>query len=290
MHIRQLRRLGLNDDDVRSRVRRGEYRRLHRGVYLIDADLFDTLPWESRAHAALLLHGPRAVLGLGTAARLIGIAGADTDPKTIDVVLPRRHERYQHDGVQLHWWNLPPEHVMEVDGFRLTTAVRTLADLVPRLRRNPAVCVLDSALHQGFVGIDDLDLVASLAAGRPGADIAAHWWGLADGRAESPLETWVRLDCGDGGVPPDCLQWEVRNAGGRFLGRSDLAWLRTPSGRPLVGEADGGGPHSQPLALFKDRRRQNDFVAADVDVVRFTWSDARRRGQCAGLVRRVLAR
>ena len=75
--------------------------------------------------------------------------------------------------------------------------------------------------------------------------------------------------------------WHPMTCNGKSLttmagtsGRADMAWKKRR--RPLVGEADGAGPHSLPDALFKDRRRANNFVGAGVDIVRFTWRDARQ--------------
>ena len=284
--IAQARAAGVPDESIRTRVRRGEYRRLQRGVLLIDAQLYPEVPWMTRAFASQLRHGPQAVIGVGSATRRLGIAGADTDERIIDVVLPPGTERHQVPGIALHFWPLSPDEVMELGGLRVTTATRTLADLALHVPRNCAVSAMDSALHQNLVTPDELQLAKALTRGRPLCRKADEWWDLADGRSESPLETWSRLDCIDGGVAPDDLQWNVLAHDGRFLGRADMAWKKRR--RALVAEADGAGPHSQPDALFEDRRRANDFVAANVDIVRFTWRDARLRGCCAAIVRGAL--
>ncbi|MFL6179733.1 MAG: hypothetical protein ACJ74E_07785, partial [Actinomycetes bacterium] len=161
------------------------------------------------------------------------------------------------------------------------------ADLVPRLRRNQAVAFLDSGLNLGLLNPGALAEARRLAAGRPGAEICRSWWELADARAESALETWTRLDCLDGDVAPDQLQYPVTTKEGQLLGFGDLAWLRRR--RPLIGEADGAGVHAAPAALYRDRYRSNAFVAAGTDIIRFTWADARRPGRCAGMVRHALA-
>jgi len=284
--IEQARAAGVTVDDIRTRVRRGEYRRLHRGVLLIDAELYPEVPWMTRAFAAQLRHGREGFIGVGSAARVLGIAGADTDESNIAVVLPPGSERHQVPGIALHFWPLGRDDVMELGGLRLTTATRTLADLALHVPRNCAVSAMDSALNQNLVTADELQLSKSLTRGRPDCRKADEWWDLADGRSESPLETWTRLDCIDGGLAPDELQWNVLDSAGGFLGRADLAWKKRR--RALVGEADGAGPHSEPEALFNDRRRANNFVGAGVDIVRFTWRDARRRGCCAAIVRGAL--
>lgn len=285
--VAQLRALGLGADAVRTRVRRGQYRRLWRGVIWTEAELHPEPPWRTRATGALLLHGPAAKLGLQSAATALVIAGADARNDDIHVVLPRGNERHQVEGIRLHTWPVPPERTSVVDGLRTTDVVQTLADLVPRLPRHQAVSVLDSALNRGLVSDDDLVLAEGLAAGRPGCEVARPWWQLADARSQSVLETWTRLDCIDGGVPPDELQHPVRDRSGVLLGYGDLAWLRDQA-RPLIGEADGAAVHGAVPALYSDRLRANNFTAAGVRIIRFTWRDARRPGACAAMVRAAL--
>ncbi len=148
-----------------------------------------------------------------------------------------------------------------------------MTDLVLRLPRVTAVSVLDSALHLGLVSAVELPDLRLRTFRRRGAAISSTWWDLADGRAESPLETRVRLRATDFGYPPDSLQQPVYGPNGVLLGYGDLAW-RLPGGRLLIAEADGRGPHELPTALFRDRRRANDFSAlGTVVMVRFTWDD-----------------
>ena len=285
--VAQARGVGLSHDDIRTRVRRGQFARLWRGILWVWAESAETPAWETRAAGALLLHGPRSALGLGSAARVLTVAGADQPDDTVHVVRPRGGERHQLPGITLHFWDVPQSRLRTVKGLRCTDPLQTAADLVPRLRRNNAVAFLDSALNQGLLLPDDLVEAQQLAAGRPGCDVARGWWALADGRAASPLETWVRLDCVDGDVAPDELQYPVHDSWGRIIGYGDLAWLKRRN-RPLVGEADGAGVHSAPKAVYHDRQRANAFVAQGVEIIRYTWADARRRGRCASLTRCAL--
>ena len=277
---------GFTPSEIDTRIRRGEFQRLWTGVLFVDADMFGEPSWWARARGALLLHGPSAALTQGSAARLLGIAGADTDHDVIQVVLPPGTERHQETGIELHFQRMSPDDCCEVDGLRTTSTLRTLADLALTVRRNCAIAAMDSALHQGLLTTDELQLARAMTAGRRNCRRADGWWDLADGRSESPLETWCRLDCVDGGVPPDELQWNIHDRYGVLLGRADMAWKRRR--RELVGEADGVEPHSAPKALFKDRSRANNFVGASVDIVRFTWIDARTPGACARTVQQAL--
>lgn len=284
---RQSLQCGLSLHDVRTRCRRGEWVPVFRGAYLVDADLYGgEVPRAAQLSAVLLLHGPHAVLGLATAAELHGVQGLPQTAAPVDVILPPGLERWQRSGIRVHWWPLHPGEVVEVDGLRATSVPRTLADLVGRLDRVDALCILDSALHLRLLTVADLPTVTSTAAGRPGAAQLHALLPLADGRAASPLETRVRLACIDGCVAPDTLQHPVLDAWGHLLGYADLAWLRRA--RPLLGEADGAAVHDRAEALYRDRRRQNDFAKAGCDVLRFTWSDALRPPYVASVVRSML--
>jgi very-short-patch-repair endonuclease len=69
-------------------------------------------------------------------------------------------------------------------------------------------------------------------------------------------------------LPAPTPQFEVRDGGGNFLARADLAW---PDRRVLV-EFDGD-VHRQRDVFVKDARRQNRLVAAGWTVLRFTSAD-----------------
>lgn len=231
-------RLGLSQNQLSARVRSGQYRSLWRGVMWVRPDGPD-VPWLTRVHGALLLCGPHAAAALGTAADLQRIAGHDTGWSEVQVLLPRLAKRRSPPGIALHFWDVPPDSTLVVDRIRCSNAVRTIADLVPRLARNQAVACLDSALNRRLISASDLVSAQQIARGRPGAARASLWWTLPDARADSPLETWARLDCMDAGLSPDELQWPVLTAAGEVIGYGDLAWLGRR--RPLVAEADGDG-------------------------------------------------
>jgi hypothetical protein len=165
--------------------------------------------------------------------------------------------------------SLGPE-AMAVRGIRVTSPVRTVADNLLRVDRFAGVSLLDSALNLGLLHGDDLPAVAAMLLGRRGAVAARPWLAQADCRAQSPLETRVRLRCADGGVAPEELQFAVRDTSGHLLGVADLAW----SGAGLLAEADGRGPHGTPDAVHADRRRQNRLINAGWRLLRFTWIDA----------------
>jgi hypothetical protein len=270
----QCREAGFTAGQVRSLCRDRRWLRLHEGLYLVDTQSGDGIPPRSAViRAAMTSAGSQAVAVLGTAAELWNIAGAPGED-VIHASLPgplARARRTTDNGVWLHQFVLRPEDVTTVDGIAVTTPARTVADLVLRSGRLTSVSVIDSALNRRIISADELDLVRALMSGRRGAATARPWIDEADGRAESPLETRGRMRAADGGVPPDELQFPVRDAVGTIVAIGDMAWLRGRRG--VIGEADGIDAHDNPVAVFRDRKRQNAVIAAGYGVIRFTWKD-----------------
>ncbi|MEV4414551.1 type IV toxin-antitoxin system AbiEi family antitoxin domain-containing protein [Catellatospora sp. NPDC049609] len=284
----QCRELSLSAAAVRRFLRQGVWRTLSRGVYLVDADMRGAVDSaKALVRAAVLSAGPNAVAVLESAAAVHGLHGLR--PQTqLHVSLPGKlavPRRVGAGTVVPHQLTLASEDVTVVDGIAVTTALRTVADLLLKVDRMAAVSVLDSALHLGLIGEDELAELPRLLRGRRGATVARGWIEQADGRAESPLETRARLRCVDAGLPPDDLQATILDGTGRAVGRVDLLWRAAR----LIGEADGGELHDRPDAVFRDRQRQNDLINAGYRIVRFTWSDTLDPHTIPRTVRRVLA-
>lgn len=95
---------------------------------------------------------------------------------------------------------------------------------------------------------------------------------LAEPLAESPMETCLRLLLHDAGLPPGIAQYEIRNSGGRFVARVDLAW---PELRLAI---EYEGDHHRERGQFRrDVARLNALRAAGWTVLRFTADDVLRR-------------
>jgi hypothetical protein len=272
---------GLTPAQIDRMVRRHHWRRVRTGVYCTRDD--PAPPLAARVMAAQLAHGPRAVAVGPTAARLWRLQGLLRGPgfEHVHLSVPTRTGG-GGSGLRLHGWNVAPGETTLHKGLRLTTPARTLRDTVLLTDRATAVSVLDSALNQGLVDPADLPALAAANAGRVGAPRSRPWWGLADPRAQSTLETRLRLICHDAGLPPPALQYPVHDSTGVIVGRADLAW---PDWGVVV-EADGHASHGLPDALYTDRRRQNAIVSAPERLVllRFTWSDLHHPKEIAAMI------
>ncbi len=143
-------------------MRAGDRRRPYPRVYAVRSlvDLADpTLRLRTTVMAAQLALGGDAFAGGETAARLWGVEGLPAwDHRTVHMVLPGRGSHRHVPGITLHSWKTLPTEVTRLDGgaLRVTTPVRTLADTLLGVDRETAVCLMDSAFHQGLVTPDHI--------------------------------------------------------------------------------------------------------------------------------------
>jgi hypothetical protein len=287
--IAQCRARGLTDKDVGGLVRRGEVARVARGVYDTCTTAVLGRSWDARremaAWAGLLAFGDETVAVGVCALVLHGVRGL---PATIrpEAAVPHGRNRRDRDGIALRQFDAGMT-TTTIRGRQVATLDWALAQSVPELPRGNGLAVLDSALHLGLLDRDGLSRSHEHARGRRGVAARHVLWGLADARAESPLESFARLDCIDEGVPPHTLQLPIRTGEGRPDARGDMAW-RYRDGRWLVAELDGRDVHDDPVAVYADRLRQNLLVATgQVDVLRFTGRDV---GTIGRTVRGTLVR
>ncbi|MEU2612341.1 type IV toxin-antitoxin system AbiEi family antitoxin domain-containing protein [Micromonospora sp. NPDC007271] len=279
---------GFSRGQIRHLARSGRWIRVARGCFVPTPELDVTTLRLARIRAAVSSLGPGAVVVLDTAAGLHRIGGL-RPTSAIHVSVPidcPRPQRPTDPDLVVHQLTLEPNDVSSLAGIPITTPIRTVADVILRVDRYAAVCVLDSGLNRRLLTETKLSAIPSLIARRRGAVAARRCLAEADGRAQSPLETRVRLRCVDGVVPPDALQLEVRDEDGYLLGVGDLGWRRAR----VIAEADGRDPHRTPQAVYEDRVRQNRLVNAGWTVLRFTWSDTLRPDYIPETVRQALRR
>jgi len=286
----QARAAGLTRGEVRGLLATGRWLPVARGVYDTSSAPVSSRPPDARrrraAWAGLLAFGPDAVAVGECALALHGIHGLPVGVRP-QAALPDAARRRHREGVRLRQFDdgMTTRTLPGLGGRRVATVDWALAQAVPELPRPHALAVLDSALHRGAISVRGLEVAHDMARGRRGVAGTHDLWELADGRAESALESFGRLDCQEAGVPPTTLQLPVVPSGGGPTYRADLAWRRR-DGRWLVAEMDGQDVHAEPRAVYADRERQNRIVGTgQVDVLRFTIRDLPGMGQ---VVRGVL--
>ena len=137
----QLRAIGLSEEAIRHRVRRGSLIRLHRGVYALGHRV---LARHGRWTAAVLACGPGAVLSHRDAAALWGIR--PDNRATIDVTASRH--RRGPAGVIVHRAHLPEDERTVRDGLPVTSLFRTLLDLARVTREEEVKKAMNEAERQ----------------------------------------------------------------------------------------------------------------------------------------------
>jgi hypothetical protein len=212
--------------------------------------------------------GARVVICLGTAAALFGF---DTqEPTDLHVLNPPGGQLRSVDGLVVHRRDGAPFVI--VDGRPATSPAWTAVEVARGLRRPRALATLDAALRSGSCNRAELWRAASQQAGRRGIVAVRELLPLADGLAESPMESEARLAMIDGGLPIPKLQYELLD-GNRRLRRVDFAW---PEHR-VAAEYDGLAWHGNPEAMRRDRERQSALMDVGWVVIPIVFEDVRHR-------------
>jgi hypothetical protein len=212
--------------------------------------------------------GTAVAVCLGTAAAIYGF---DTEePADLHVLSPPGSRLRSADGLVVHRRDGAP--LVTVTGRPATAPSWTAVEVARSLRRPRALATLDAALRSGACTRPELWRAAVEQAGRRGIVNVRELIVLADGLAESPMESEARLAMIDGGLPIPHLQYHVVDANGEQR-RLDFAW---PDYRVAV-EYDGLDWHSSPDALRRDRRRSAALMEVGWMVIAIVFDDVRYR-------------
>jgi hypothetical protein len=205
---------------------------------------------------------------LGTAAALFGF---DTEePADFHVLNPLGHQLRPVDGLVVHRREGAP--LVMVGDRPATSPAWTAVEVARSLRRSRALATLDAALRSGSCDRAEMWRAAIEQAGRRGIVAVRELLPLANGLAESPMESEARLAMIDGGLPMPRLQYEIIDGNGE-LRRVDFAW---PKQRVAV-EYDGLDWHGDPDAMRRDRKRQAALQDVGWIVIAIVFEDVRYR-------------
>jgi hypothetical protein len=221
---------------------------------------------ELRVRGAALLLPSTVVTGISAAVVWgVELAGAQDD---VEVTGPPGSHMVRVAGVHARRARLDDGDVCSHRGVRVTTPEATAVRVGAALRPDDAVVGIDRMIAARVVDLRSVRARAARARG-PGAARARRAAALADGLAESPQETRLRLVMTRGGLPPPIAQYSIR-AEDRFVARVDFAW----PDRKVAVEYDGLW-HSGAAQFAKDRARLNRLQEAGWRVVFVTAADLR---------------
>jgi hypothetical protein len=269
--VARARDAGLSWDNLQTR----HWRRTARGQYAWSG-LPDEVELKLRA-AEQRLPSEYAFSGR-TAAWILGLDMAPCEP--IEATIPRDVSARARVGVKLRRASLQADDVIVERGVRVTNALRTARDLGSGADLYESVVAIDMAAHARLVDLATLGSWVKCNTGAKGVKRLRQALELANPLAESAMETRLRLDLVRAGLPTPCVQVELHDADGDFLGRVDMYY---PDAR-LVIEYDGQNHKER---LVEDLRRQNALINAGFHVLRFTAPDLRFRGAAASQVTRA---
>jgi hypothetical protein len=264
---------------TRRQLQSGLFRKVLHNVYADPRLAFDH---RLLCRAAALVMPADAALAGRSAASWFGadFAGV-TDPVT--VVVPATSSWRGPRGVRVHRTDLSAGDVEVVeDDVRLTTPIRTAWDVATLERLSDAVATLDGMLRSEAIGQTALSSLMASAPGRWRGQRAQRALTLADGRAESPPESWVRVACRLADLPDPVPQFVVIE-GGAFLGKVDLAWPEVK----LIVEYEG--PHHFDVdRAAMDDARYAALRAAGWRVIRLANADVRDLDAVVARIRAAL--
>jgi len=249
---------------TRAMLRGPGWHRLFRDIY-VRADSLDDVAW--CLAAALLLPKGGAISG-SSAALLWGVQPFPVAVIEVHVTVQRGTRVRPQPRLVVKHGSLPPDDVVEWLGIPVTTPLRTAFDLARELPCVDAVIVLDMFLHGKKLYADQLSAFIQRRSRWPGVDVARRALALADGRAESPMETRLRLLIVLAGLPTPIPQHVVLDAAGRFVARLDLAY---PEDR--LGIEYEGDHHRQRSTWTADLQRHNRLRLLGWTVLRFSAAD-----------------
>lgn len=261
MSLAEARAAGLSRQQLRGK----RWTRVGPGMYATTAEAPNPLTL-LRAVARNL--PPAAVFSGRTAAWLHGLDAEPTRP--IEVTLPTESGISSAAGVRVRRARLPRAEVVELEGLAATSIARTLRDLAWRLPLTEAVVFCDMALRARLLDRAALDAWVDQHRGRKGVRRMRAVLDLADGRAESAMESRLRVLLVRAGLPRPRTQVPIFDAEGHFAGRVDLYF---PDANLAI-EYDGSTHRD---SLVADNRRQNDLLRAGVNLLRYCADDVYRR-------------
>lgn len=262
-----------------DQLRSSAWRPLFRDVY-VHRDL--PVTHEVRAVAAASLVVPESVVTGRSAAVLWGVdLVGDTDD--VELTVPPGRAAVRMKGIRLRRAGLRASDVERRRGVLTSTPEATACRIAASLAYEEAVVAVDQLVDSGVVDLDAIRRVAARLRG-PGAARARAVAAAADGLAQSPQETRLRLVIGTSGLPTPIAQYRVVHEG-RRVARVDFAW----PDRKVAVEYDGLW-HAEAGQFAKDRSRLNRLREAGWTVVFVTAADMHRPAELVARIAAALAR
>lgn len=285
---------GISRNQIHTRVHNGEFCRLRRGAYHLgplDPDEDD--PGGYLAHRRMIdatvpLLDPESVLCHGSAAVLHGLPIWHQSMVGVHVMRDGNAGGQRREYVHLHRTPLDDDDVTIIEGMRVTSLARTVADLGRSAPTMESVAVGDHALRMGLDPAELQQVLRSMYRW-PGVRNARWMADFLDIRSESPGESASRVRMEKDGIPEPELQYEIFDSDGVFVARVDFVWLD----HFTVGEFDGEVKYGRLLkpgqtkqdVLDEQDAREQAIRDAGFEVARWGWPQLGQHDEIARRIR-----
>ena len=228
-----------------------------------------------RVYDAAELLVPGAAIGGWAAAHLLGATAFDglgrggRVPQPVLLLTPRRQHPCPRAGIRTFRSTLAPDDVVEVDGIRVTSPLRTAFDLARASTLEDGVVAVDALSRAARIDLHQLSGYVRRHPRFRGVPVAREVVNLADPRARSSGESRLRVVwVVDAGLPRPEVNALIVDTDGEVIAMSDL--LDPSVG--LAGEYDGS-THRELDAHADDNGREEDLEDRGLVVVRATSLD-----------------
>ena len=273
MHARAY---GYSAYQIQRRIRAGEWQQIL-GSSLAAAGMAITPQVRDRA-AQLVV--PNSILAGPSAARTWQVSVPDERP----YLYVGRAGGSRATGVRLIYETPDPEDVSLYMGLPTISRAAAVVDCLRLLAEPAALALVDRALQQRWLTLEDLVARARARVGLPGAPQLRRIVRKVSGGARSTAERLLHKVFRQAGITGWAANVGITDGAG-VIGVVDVAFDR----QRLVIEVDGWAFHSTPERFQRDRQRQNRLTAAGWTVLRFTWRDLTERPEyVVETVRRLL--
>lgn len=213
---------------------RSKYTKVHRDVY---ASKGLTLTARDKAVAAWLWSRREATLVGNSAAALLGTKWIDDD----ELAELGRSRYTSAKGIVVRSGAIADDEVMLRGGISCTTPARTAYDVGRFTAPDLSIVRIDALLNATRCRVADVEVIAERYPRARGIRLLRSALELADGGAESPQETRLRLVLIRGGLPRPATQIPVANEWGRVVRRIDMGWPEWKVGVEYDGEQHFSG-------------------------------------------------
>jgi very-short-patch-repair endonuclease len=223
--------------------------------------------WRSDLLAAVFAAGPGAAISHRSAAALYELPGGRPDLIELSCI---RWKRTIRPGLVVHESRrLEARDIQEVDAIAVTRPERVILDIAFHFpNANYLDLVIQSARRKRLVTYESTYEMFCRHARRGLKGVSAlrealERWDPESRPTESEMETALVRVLRENGLPEPVVQYDVHDANGEFVARSDAAY---PAARIVI-EYDSKQEHSDEFQIAHDARRRNAIQACGYSVL-----------------------